>query len=146
MARTKKASLSTRGTSAIKAVSSAQKTAVQALAGWGRTVRRAVATTERGLSAATRKTARIKARSGVALDRIRHAKAAPVKAAARAARNRLLVELAAARRILTAARESYAAAKAAQQLFRTIEKGMASGVKEAEKAARPKRLRSGSGN
>ena len=145
MVRKKKSSASARGASAIKAISSAQKAAVGAFAGWGKAVTRASSTAEKNVAAAFRKTASLKNRAVKALKRVKKARAAEVKAVARDARQRVLTDLAAARATLTSARQSHATSKAAHKLFQLIEKGMAGGKKIAEKAAakaaKPKRRR-----
>lgn len=140
-----KSSPAARAASVLKAISSSQDATMQALSSWGKATEKAVSASERNLAAASRKAGRIKARAGKALKRVQRAKARQVKAIASDARKLVLAELASAGDALKTARESHAAAKAAQKLFKLVEKGMASGVQAAEKvaakAARPKRLR-----
>ena len=141
MAFKKKLSPAARAASVMKAILSAEKTAMQAVAGWGKTTEKAFIASEKNLAAASKRAGRIKTRAGNALKRVQRAKAKEVKAIASDARKLVQTELASARAVLKTARESHAVAKAAHKLFQLVEKGVASGVQAAEKAAQPKRLR-----
>ena len=141
MAFKKKLSPAARAASVMKAILSAEKTAMQAVSGWGKTTEKAFIASEKNLAAASKKAGRIKTRAGNALKRVQRAKAKEVKAIASDARKLVQTELASARAVLKTARESHAVAKAAHKLFQLVEKGVASGVQAAEKAAQPKRLR-----
>ena len=141
MAFKKKLSPAARAASVMKVIASAEHTAMQAVAGWGRTTEKALTASERNLAAASRKAGRLKARAANALKRVQRTKAKQVKAIASDARKLVQVELASARDTLKSARESHAAAKAAHKLFQLVEKGVMSGLHAAEKAAQPKRLR-----
>ncbi len=141
MAFKKKFSPAARAASVMKAIGSAEKTAMQAVAGWGKTTRKALVTSEKHLAATSRQAARLKSRAANALKRVQRARAKQVKEIAGEARKRVQAELAAARDRLKTARESHAAAKAAHKLFQLVEKGVVSGVQAAEKAAQPKKLR-----
>ncbi len=144
MALKKKYSPAAQAASVMKAISSAEKSAMQAVSGWGQTTKKAVAASERNLAAATRKAGQLKTRAANALKRAQKAKAKQAKAVANKARKRVQAELASARSTLKTARESHAANKAAHKLYQMVEKGMADGVRAAEKiaakATRPKRL------
>jgi hypothetical protein len=135
MASKKKSTAATRSASVLTAISSAEKSAAQAFAAWGKAVEKAIATTEKNLVGATKKATSVRARAGKALLRVRKAKGASAKANARNARKGVLANVAAANATLDAARESHAASKAAQKLYQLIEKSMAGGIKLAEKAA-----------
>ena len=82
MAFRKKSLAAASAASMLKAISSAEKTAMQAVSGWGKTTRKAVTASEKNLAAATRTAGRMKARAGSALKRVQRAKAKQVKAAA----------------------------------------------------------------
>ena len=141
MAIKKKLSPAARAASVMKAIASAEKSAMQAFFSWGRTTEKAVAASERELAASARKAGSIRTRAGNALKRVQRARAKDVKAVASNARKLILADLANARAALKTARESHASAKAAQKLFLMIAKGMASGVQAAEKAAQPRKSR-----
>jgi hypothetical protein len=141
MAFKTKFSPAARAASVMKAISSAEKSAMQAVAGWGKTTEKALAASEKSLAAASKKAGRLKTRAADALKRVQRAKAKQVKAVASDARKLVQTELASARATLKSARESHAAAKAAHRLFQLVEKGVASGLQAAEKAAQPKTLR-----
>jgi hypothetical protein len=141
MAFKKKLSPAARAASVMKAISSAEKTAMQAVSTWGKTTEKALVTSERNLAAASKKAGRIKTRATNALKRVQRAKAKQVKTIASDARKLVQIELASARATLKAARESHATAKAAHKLYQLVEKGVANGVQAAEKALQPKKLR-----
>ena len=145
MAFKTKLSPAARAASVMKAISSAEQTAMQAVAGWGKTTQRALSASERNLAAASKKAGRIKTRAANAFKRVQRAKAKQVKAIARDARKLAQTELASARATLKTARESHAAAKAAHKLFQLVEQGVASAVQAAEKAVQPKNCADGSG-
>ena len=141
MAFKTKLSPAARAASVMKAISSAEKTAMQAVAGWGKTTEKALGASEKNLAAASRKAGRLKTRATNALKRVQRAKVKQVKTIASDAHKLVQTELASARAALKAARESHATAKAARKLFQLVEKGVVSGVQAAEKAAQPKKLR-----
>ena len=141
MALKKILSPAARAASVAKAISSAEQTAMRAVAGWGKTTKKMYVASERNLSVASKKAGRLKTRAANALTRVQRAKAKQVKDIASEARKLVQTELASARAALKAARESHATAKAAHKLFQLVEKGVVSGVQAAEKAAQPKKLR-----
>lgn len=141
MALKKILSPAARAASVMKAISSAEKTAMQAVAGWGKTTQKAFTASERNLATASKRASRLKTRAANALKRVQRAKAKQVKAIASDARKRVQTELASARATLKTVRESHATAKAAHKLFQLVEKGVVSGVQAAEKAAQPRRFR-----
>src|SRR4030042_1336983 len=120
MAFKKKFSPAARAASIMKAISSAEKTAMQAVAGWGKTTGKALITSEKSLAAASSKAGRLKARAANALKRVQRAKAKQVKAIAGDARKLAQTELASARATLKPARESHPAPKAARRLFQLV--------------------------
>lgn len=141
MALKKKLSPAAQAASMMKAISSAQDSAMKAFADWGKSTQKAVTTAEKQLAAAAKKVSRLQTSAAKSLKRVQKAKAKQVKAIASDARKRVQAELAAARTVLTSARESHAAAKAAHKVFQFVEKSVANGVKAAEKAAKPKKTR-----
>jgi hypothetical protein len=137
----RKLSPAARAASVMKAISSAEKTAMQAVSGWGKTTGKALSVSQKNLATASRRASSLQARAANALKRVRRARAKQVKAIAGNARKLVQTELASARANLKVVREAYATAKAAHKLFLLVEKGVVSGVQAAEKAARPKGLR-----
>jgi hypothetical protein len=141
MAFKKQLSPAAHAASVMKAISSAQNSAMQAFSGWGKTTQKAVTTAEKNLAATAKKVNRMKSRAAKALKRVQKAKAKEVKAIASNARKLVQVELASARAALKTARDSHVIAKAAHKVFQLVETSVASGVKAAEKAAQPKKRR-----
>lgn len=141
MAYKKKLSPAAHAAAVMKAISSAQHSAMQAFSGWGKITRKTVTTAEKHLAATAKKVSRMKTRAAKALKRVKKAKTKDVKAVAVNARKLVQVELASARATLKEARDTHATAKAAHKLFQLVEKSVANGVKAAEKAAQPKKRR-----
>jgi len=131
----KKLSPAARAASVVKTILSAEKNAMQALAGWGKTTRMALVASEKNLAVASKKAGRIKTRAANALKRVKRAKVKEAKVIANNARKLVQAELISARDTLKLARESHAATKAAHKIFQLVEKGVTSGVKSAEQAA-----------
>jgi hypothetical protein len=104
MAFKKKLSPAARAASVMKAISSAEKSAMQAVAGWGKTTEKALSASEKNLAAASKRAGRMKTRATNALKRVQRAKAKEVKAIASDARKLVQTELASARATLKAAR------------------------------------------
>jgi molecular chaperone GrpE (heat shock protein) len=141
MALKKKLSPAAHAASMMKAISSAQDSAMKAFSDWGKSAQKAVVTSEKHLAATAKQVNRLQARASNALKRVQKAKAKQVKAIANNARKLVLADLAAARAALKSARDSHATAKAAHKIFQLVEKSVANGIKAAEKAAKPKKLR-----
>lgn len=141
MAVKKKLSAAAHAASVMKAISSAQTSAMQAFSGWGKTTHKAVTVAEKNLAAASKKVSRMQARAAKALRRVQKAKAKQVKVVAGNARKLVQTELAIAREAMKMARNSHITAKAAHKVFQVVEKSMADGVKAAEKAAQPDKRR-----
>lgn len=135
MAFKKKSPAAKSDAGVLAAISSAEKSAAQAFADWGKAVKKAMDTTEKNVLAAAKKVSSQRLRANKALARVRKAKGASAKANARSARKAVLANLAATSATLEAARESHAASKAASKLYQMVENGMARGMKLAEKAA-----------
>ena len=130
-----------RAASVMKAITSAEKTAMQAFSGWGKATGKALGTSEKNLATDSRQVDRFRVRAANALKRLQRAKAKQARAIASDVRKLAQSELVSARAALKTARESHAAAKAAHKIFQLVEKGVASGVQAAEKAAQPAKLR-----
>ena len=118
---------------------------MKAFADWGKAVEKGMTLAEKDLARAAKKATALKNRAAKTLARVKRAKTKELKSAARDAHKLVRNELAAAKAVVTGARESHASAKAAKKLFSVVEKSLANGIKSAEKAvakaAKPKRRR-----